>query len=359
MKVSKIPGCGSFGVYIDDIDFNSMTDDQWMEIGKIHLKEMVTIIRNSNITRENYLTWMKKWGSDRMTFWAMLKQKYPNWNGRMDSIATQSDWDQSDLDCVIGFSRIVEGTGRQKGHVIRVSGKKDQNGNPLGMFAEGELLWHSNESGNIAFTPGVALLGVEGTTASATGFLTTVDYYESVSESFRSELNDMILLHNFTPGKINPGLNGHQDNIMYKNMAPEVNAEIPMVINSPGGHTGLHYSFNTVTAIKGMNQQESDKLLAYIRKGLEVDEYIYDHWYQQDGDLCLFDNSITQHRRLGSTDNRLCLRYQYDYSNLQTSPWMPYRQQPYINKYIDRISYVIPAVGNAEEFKMPKKEDYV
>ena len=359
MKVSKIPGCGRFGVFIDDVDFNNLTDEEWMEIGKLHVKELVTIIRNTNLTNETYLTWMKKWGSDRMTFWAMLKQKYPNWNGRMDSIAQQKDWDQTDLDCVIGFSRIIEGHGRQKGHIIRVSGKKDASGNPTGMFAEGELLWHSNESGNIVFAPGVALLGYEGTTQSATGFLTTVDYYESVSESFRSELDEMILLHNFTPGKINPGLNSYQDNIMYKNMAPEENAEIPMVITSPGGHTGLHYSFNTVTAIKGMSKEESDRTLEHIRKELEVPEYIYDHWYQQDGDLCLFDNSITQHRRLGSTDNRLCLRYQYDYSNLQTEPWMPYRQQPYIDKYIDRIGFVIPAVGNADEFKMPKKEDYV
>ena len=71
----------------------------------------------------------------------------------------------------------------------------------------------------------------------------------------------------------------------------------------------------------------------------------------------MFDNSITQHRRLGSTDNRLCLRYQYDYTNLQDEPWMPYLQQPYINSYIDRISFVVKAMQN-KEFKLPKKETY-
>lgn len=359
MKISKISGLGRFGVFIDDVDFDTMTDDQWMEIGKIHLESLVTIIRNTGLDRDNYLKWMKKWGRDRMTFAAMLKKKYPDWDGKQSSIMDQKGWDQSDIDCVIGFARITEGKGtREHGHLIRVSGKKDEHGNPTGMFAEGELLWHSNESGNLAFTPGVALLGVEGTTNSATGFLTTVDYYESVSESFRSELDDMVLLHNFMPGKINPGLNGYQDNIMYKNMAPEPNAEIPMVVTSPGGHRGLHYSFNTVTAIKGMSQEESDRTLLHIHNELEVDKYIYDHWYQQDGDLCLFDNSITQHRRLGSTDNRLCLRYQYDYSNLQTEPWIPYDKQPYINRYCDLINYVIPAMGNADEFKLPNKDDY-
>jgi alpha-ketoglutarate-dependent taurine dioxygenase len=356
MKVSKIPGCGSYGVFIDDVDFNTMSDDEWMEIGKIHMKELVTIIRKTNLTRDNYHSWMKKWGDDRMTFFALLKEKYPNWDGKISSIPMQSDWDQEDIDCVLGFSRVVEGGGRTKGHIIRVSGKKDEHGNPLGMFAEGELLWHSNESGNPVFAPNVSLLGVEGTTKSATGFLTTVDYYESVSESFRSELNDMVLLHNFTPGKINPGLNGYQDNMMYKNMAPFPNEEIPMVIKSPYGHVGLHYSFNTVTAIKDMSQAESDKLLEKIRKELEVPEYIYDHWYEQDGDLCLFDNSITQHRRLGETDNRLCLRYQYDPSHLQTEPWIPYLQQPYIDRYIDRIHYIVHSLkGNASSYKLPNK----
>jgi alpha-ketoglutarate-dependent taurine dioxygenase len=293
-----------------------------------------------------------------MTFWGLLFEKYPWWNGKLDSIMTHPDVSEDDKNSIQGFFRIREGISQEHGNIIRVSGKKDEHGNPLGMFAEGELLWHSNESGNIAFAPGVALLGVEGTTKSATGFLTTVDYYQNVSESFRSELNEMILIHNFTPGKINPGLNSVQDNLMYKNMAPDPNAEIPMIIRSPGGHIGLHYSFNTVTGIKGIKDDEAFKILSKIKKELEVGKYIYDHWYQQDGDLCLFDNSITQHRRLGSTDNRLCLRYQYDYTNLQDKPWMPYLQQPFINSYIDKITFIINAMQN-KEFKLPKKDNYV
>ena len=109
----------------------------------------------------------------------------------------------------------------------------------------------------------------------------------------------MVLIHNFTPGRINPGLNAPQDNLMYKNMCPYPNTEIPLVIQSPGGIKGLHYSFNTVTGIKGMSEDESRFTLTQIRKGLS--EYTYDHWYQEDGDLCLFDNTIVQHRRLGHT----------------------------------------------------------
>ena len=119
------------------------------------------------------------------------------------------------------------------------------------------------------------LIGVKGTTRSATGFMTTTDYYEGVSESFRSELDEMILIHNFTPGKINPGLNDMQDNLMYKNMCPFPDTEIPLVIQSPGCIKGLHYSFNTVTGIKGMSDHDAELVLSEIRKGLEP--YTYDH----------------------------------------------------------------------------------
>jgi len=49
MKVSKIPGLGRFGIFIDDVDFDHLTDEEWLEIGKMHLDNFVTIIRNTNL----------------------------------------------------------------------------------------------------------------------------------------------------------------------------------------------------------------------------------------------------------------------------------------------------------------------
>ena len=225
--------------------------------------------------------------------------------------------------------------------MLRVSGEK-VNGKRIGMFANGELLWHSNESGDIAFTPAVALLGDHGMTNSATGFMVTTPYYYGVSDSFRSELDEMVLIHNFVPGRINPGLMEKQDNIMYKNMCPDPDTEIPMVIQSPAGVKGLHYSFNTVTGIKGMSNLEAKKVLAEIRKGL--DPYTYDYWWENDDDLLIFDNSIVQHRRLGDTRNRLCHRYQFDYTYLQykatKKAYLPYLQEPYVTRYTDKITKI-------------------
>ena len=355
MKVSKIPGLGRFGVFIDDVDFATMTDDEWMEIGKLHLSSLVTIIRDVNLDIAEYQRRMAKWGQSRTLEEYRLTKEYKTHLSRLipAAMAENPSLEESDKKYLKTLADIMVLDNGKPTDLVKVTGKRKEDGNPLGMFAEGELLWHSNESGNLAFSPAVSLLGREGMVGSATGFMTTTDWYEKQSESFRSELDEMVLLHKFTPGKINPGLREEQDEVMFRNMCPVDDSEIPLVINSPAGITGLHFSVNTIDRIKGMSKEESDKLLAKISKELFVEEYMYDHWYTRDNDLCLFDNSITQHRRLGGIASRLAHRRQYDYSQILDKPFMPYRQEPYISLYKERIADIVQTL-NLKDFKLPE-----
>jgi alpha-ketoglutarate-dependent taurine dioxygenase len=358
MKISKIPGLGRFGVFVDDVDFTTITNEEWLEIGRLHLENLVTIIRDCNLTWDREIDFCKQFGDTRYGVRYLLLKKYQGrtWK-EIVKAALQDDPSIDDIDKqrLQSISRMQElmPDGR---HVMRVTGKRDSDGNPLGMFAEGELLWHSNESGTLTFTPGVALLGAENMIGSSTGFLTTPDYYENVSNAFRSELDEMILVHRFTPGRINPGLRQDQDEVMHANMCPEDDTEIPMVMRSPGGIIGLHYSLNTVHSIKGMTKEESDSVFAKINKELFVDKYIYDHWYQSNNDFCLFDNSITLHRRLGDIKDRLCYRIQHDYSNLQTGPWQPYLKEPFISDYNKEMAYYVN-LADIKDFKLPASID--
>ena len=330
---------GEFGVFVDDLDWKNTTRDEWLELGKLHLEKLVMIIRKSGLKKKSFYQVIKKWGEDRQNFASTLFSRFPQFKGNIEQLMMSPDVPRETKEIVREFWRV--GADDAYGNTLRISGKRI-NGHRIGMFAEGELLWHSNESGDIAFTPGVALLGVEGMTRSATGFMETTNYYYGVSDSFRSELDEMVLIHNFMPGKINPGLNDPQDNLMYKNMCPDEDTEIPLVIQSPAGVKGLHYSFNTVTGIKGMSNQEAKKVLEEIRRGL--DPYTYDYWWENDDDLLIFDNSIVQHRRLGDTTNRMCLRYQFDYTYLQykstKQAYIPYLQEPYIQRYKDRMTLI-------------------
>lgn len=356
MKISKIPGIGRFGIFVDDVNFDTMTDEEWAEIGQLHIKNLVTIIRNCNMKWQEQTDWCTKWGDTRYGIRYNVMKKYPGkkWSDLVKlSLADSPEIDDIDKIRLQSIARMQEIDPKNGKHVMRVTGRRDDKGNPLGMFAEGELLWHSNESGTLTFTPGVSLLASENVVGSATGFLTTTDYYESVSESFRSELDEMILLHRFTPGKINPGLRLDQDEVMHGNMCPVDDTEIPLVIQSPGGIKGLHYSINTIYSIKGMSKQESDSVFEEINKNLFVEKYTYDHWYKNNNDLLMFDNSITLHRRLGDIKNRLCYRVQHDYSNLQNDFWQPYFQKQYADQYTDTIIDFVNTL-NLKDFKLPE-----
>ena len=355
MKISKIPGLGRFGVFIDDVDFKNLTEEEWLEIGKLHLTSLVTIIRNVDLTPLEYRSWITKWGTYRDLSQYNLEKKYKVYYSKLVEMANNNDptLDPDDLMLLLASIRMTVRTDSgQITDVLKVTGRRDADGNPLGMFAEGELLWHSNESGNLCFTPGVSLLANEGVVGSATGFVTTPDWYERQSAAFRSELDEMVIVHKFTPGKINPGLRKEQDLVMYKNMCPEDGSELPLVITSPGGIRGLHYSINTIDYIKGMSKEESQKIFDRINQELFTDEFIYDHWYQNDNDLCLFDNSITLHRRLGGITNRMCYRIQYDFDTILDQPFDPYSLEPYRTMYRTQIADVVSTL-NKKRYKLP------
>lgn len=303
MKITPIPELEGFGVFVDDIDFKHLTRDEWMSLGQLQMEKLVMVIRNTGINVNHFYKVMKMWGKCRQNYAARevepeVKKEYLRIGGHAKT-----------------------------GHIVRVAETN-------GLFGSGELLWHSNESGDIAFTPGVALLGDHGMTKSATGFMVTTPYYNSLSDSMRSELDEMVLIHNFQEGKINVS---DENNVVYKNMCPDPETEIPLVIQSPAGIKGLHFPYNTVS---GSN---NDRLLAEIKKDLE--QYTYDYWWENDDDLVIFDNSIVQHRRLGETLDRLCYRYQFDYSYLQYrttgKPYMPYLQEPYISRYKEKMSEIV------------------
>lgn len=334
MKTSKIPGLGSYGLYIDDLDFDHITDEEWLEVGKLSLKNLIVIIRNTNLKKDDMIPRIRAFGPPRDQLRYNMCKKYNlNWKDLLSKANQQEEYFEKEDQMFLNMIYLMQEQTSTGKMLTRVSGKKDEKGNPLGLFAEGELLWHSNEAGHLNFAPGVALYAWENVIGSSTGFMSTPDYYESVSESFRSELDDMIMIHNWSSGKINPGLREAQDLIVQANMCPTTNSEIPLVITSPGGIRGLHYSINTITGIKGMSDIEAKKVFDELNRNLFTEKYTYDHWYKNNRDLLLFDNSICLHRRLGNVEKRLCYRIQHDYVELYKGLWDPYNDTIFSELY--------------------------
>jgi alpha-ketoglutarate-dependent taurine dioxygenase len=334
MKTSRIPNFGSFGIYVDDIDMDHMTDEQWMEIGRLYVENLVLIFRDIKMSKIQYMDWMPKWGPLKSNSRIWLHNKY---GPELDAIKPET-WEKVDLepqdrDWIEHRKYHFEdaGDGRM---LSRIYGRKDEHGHALGYFSEGEVFWHSNECSTLTFSPAVSLLGWDAMKGSATGFLQTVDIYESLSEAERSEIDDMILVHRYEAGRVNenektdPGLALH----MRLGFCPVDDAETPMTIVAPNGRKGLHYSMNTRAEIKGATQAESQAIFDRLDKLVFDQRYIYDHWYTDNRDLLIFDQSVTLHRRKGYHPDRKAFRMAFDISPLVDKPYLPWQSHPEFNQ---------------------------
>ena len=314
MKIEDLNGFGSYGSVVHDVDFDS--EDEWNEVKKIHSKSLLTIIKvNEKINHKKFYSLVRNIG----------KFDYkPNTNTNLakslDKLLNQQDYKIMrnfvvDKDCM---------------HLQRVTALRDEENLPLGSFDDGELLWHANHSGRVDIIPGIALMGFQSMRGSATGFNQSADYYENLSDSFKSELKEMIVVHNYREGRVNPKPVSDQDRIYEFGFCPEKNSRLPLVIKSPSGITGLHLGLNTFDYIEGMSRNDSDKLLDKIKKDLFTDEYIYDYWWENDKNILLFDNSITLHRRLmkNSSGDRIAYRIPYNYDSV-CEYYKPYFQSEF------------------------------
>ena len=344
--ITKIPGFGDLGIYVDDIDFKNMHDDEWMEWGRIHVKGCVTIFRKTNIAPDQYLRLNSLWGrSLNCSFYSFLKKynitldmdlkdPYADAVKRIKQVADEED--------LAIFKETEDIT--HLPNVQRVTGRRYPDGRHMGIFPEGDLHWHSNESGQLVNNPGVFLLAIANVKSTSTGFCVTANWYQQQSESFRSELDEMFMDHDFFADRLSTGLHPAQSRMMKKNFAPEPSV-LPLVIQSPGGVKGLHYSPHTVGKVHGMSLEESDKFLQWLGDELFKEPHVHDHWYQNNGDLLIFDNTITLHRRLGDVSTRLLLRSASSYNKILDHTYQPYFHKEYAQQYQERITDMYQTLG--------------
>jgi len=346
MKITKIPGLGRFGHFIDDVDLNTISDEEWMEIGNLHLQGLVTIIRGNTLDYPRYNELMLKWGTPRFPRPVNLYLKYGK---PLKELIFNNELNAEEMESVQNARRWLIDKHMQ---LVRVTPKKNRRGQSIGIFGDGELNWHSNACSDVSFAPGVSLMGWENFVGSATGFCTTTDYYESLSESFRSELDEMVVVHNYHEKGVHPEVEPDQEAFYKENQCPEPDMKVPLVITSPGGVKGIHLGITTLDYIEGMSREESTKIFETIKKGIFVPEYMYDHWYKGDRDLMIFDNSITLHRRLiepakGRLPDRVGLRLQFDYDKL-AGEYLPFAQDEYNQERKHRVDLFPIATADIE-----------
>lgn len=354
MKITKFPN-SDYGVIIDGLNLDNLTADEWNEIGQLHLKNLVTIIRGSNCSVDKFSELIHQWGPE---FWglkySLLKKYNLDWPTFQASVLANLPFiEQVDKDIldILYKASITTSNGKS---VNFFSSARDEKGD-YGLYGGQELDWHMHSSGKYAFEHAVSLLAAENVVGTATGFVNTADYYESVSASFRSELDSMVVLHRYTYADVDPPFKPAEEAVLKFKMCPVDDTEIPMVVKSPGGIKGLHFTPPTFYKIKDASDKESKRIFDEIYNGVFAEKNIYDHWYTTNGDFMTFDNSITLHRRVGQTENRKIYRLEHTYDNLLTEFYEPFIQEKYASKHRKAIRQIMKLEKYSGFIKPPFK----
>jgi alpha-ketoglutarate-dependent taurine dioxygenase len=340
MKITKPEGLGRFGLIIEDFDFASI--EAWQELKELNLQHLVVYVKG-NSSFDNFKDIAKNapiLGRNRRTHEAMLAKKYGP-----EFYKFTHKWDEVDRMALRANARWAQNVNLPVGwHYVK--GELDENGKSLGTFSGGQCLWHSNESGTYHFAPLVMLYGKQGMVGSSTGFCSSTDWYERQTESFRSELDELVAIHDYKPYSISPDGDNEHEAVMRRNFFLEGGAEIPLVIKSPGGIKGLHFTYSTTTNFKGMSVDESEKLMKRLIKELYTDEYIWNAWWQNNtGDILLFDNTIVTHNRTVRDglpvkellSERVAIRSSWDYRNNDYKPFYQEEYNQLRKNYTDSI----------------------
>jgi putative 2-oxoglutarate oxygenase len=181
-------------------------------------------------------------------------------------------------------------TGRRE--VMLVSNKKE-NGQPIGRLGNQELNWHMDQIFMAEPTAGTILYAIEVTPEGGdTWFCDLAAAYEALPPGLKAQVDGMRAAHSAATADRRVGIRLTEEQ---RQRAPEVIH--PLVRTHPlSGEKGLYFSLNHTARIDGMSEEDSLGLFEELRAHATKPEFVYRHHWQV-GDLVLWDNAATMHRR--------------------------------------------------------------
>jgi alpha-ketoglutarate-dependent taurine dioxygenase len=271
----------SVGVEAYDIDWNS--PEEVLELGKLAAGQCIVFINDAPDTTVLSKV-MHDWGDpagglvNGMVSKGVLKGRH--WRDFYATIA-RTVYDLPD---------------ELHKNVVRVTYRKDKKGLPTGIFAQGELDWHCDQSSIDDVQRIIGLKSVADSANSQTQFLCTHDAYESLSSDMRSMVKELYVKHKWVMGAVAPGLDLAQNLIAMYNSVPINGLETRLYSETVTGLSGLKLPTHSFDGFAGMSREESDRILAELNAAVFKDKYVYTQDWQ-DGQLVFMDQEITLHKR--------------------------------------------------------------
>ena len=181
-------------------------------------------------------------------------------------------------------------TGRRE--VLLVSNKRED-GKPIGRLGNQELNWHMDQIFMAQPTAGTILYAVEVTPEGGdTWFCDLGGAYATLPPDLKARVEGRRGVHSAATADRRVGIQLTEEQ---RRIAPEVFH--PLVRTHPlAGDKGLYFSMNHTARIDGMAEDESLDLLEELRRHATQPAFVYAHHWRV-GDLVLWDNAATMHRR--------------------------------------------------------------
>ncbi|MBV8889855.1 MAG: TauD/TfdA family dioxygenase [Alphaproteobacteria bacterium] len=176
--------------------------------------------------------------------------------------------------------------------VLLVSNKQE-NGQPIGRLGNQELNWHMDQIFMAEPTAGTMLYAVEVTPEGGdTWFCDLGAAYATLSPALKARIEGVRAVHSAATADRRVGIRLTEEQ---QRRAPEVGH--PLVrIHPLAGDKTLYFSMNHTARIEGMSEAESLDLLEELRRHATQPQFVYAHHWRV-GDLVLWDNAATMHRR--------------------------------------------------------------
>ena len=260
LRIEVRPMGVALGAEIRGVDLAKISGEDFTDIHQAWLDHQVLLFRGQNLDDEQLIAFSRRFGE---LDWAPIQE-----NGR----------------------RFVEGRPE-----IYIVSNVIENGVPIGSLGAGEAVWHTDMS-YVPDPPKASMLyALESPPKGGnTGFVSMYAAYEALPAALQGRIAGLSLKHDATynsGGYVRQGVEAVDDPLT------SPGAVHPLVCKHPEtGRLVLYLGRRRNAYITGLPLAESEALLNELWRYADREELAwYNHW--RVGDLVLWDNRCTMHRR--------------------------------------------------------------
>ena len=258
---------------IVDEDIRTLSDEDIKQCGRLSVENMTVVFKNQNLTP-----------AEEMKFCSTI--------GIVPSILSER-------------SKHIALTS----NILRVTGQKNEHGEP-GLFGHKEPLdWHANQPSNKQRNPLIWLYGASGTHGSRTSWINNIISYNDLDQETKDEIQDIEIFCGYKTGTYSNSTY-FKDHVNYEN-------SIKIVQTNKAGKVGLFFPFLQIFGFKDRSQEDFDRIMSKLTTHILQEKYVYHHDWQ-DGDVVLSEQWLSIHKRWEFEDmeNRVLHRIAFHYNKI-------------------------------------------